>query len=525
MFVASGDGASRLWLRSLGTTTAQPLAGTEGAAFPFWSPDGNAIGFFAGNALQRLALGGGAPQTLVPVTAARGGTWSTNGVIVFAPNVGSPLMRVTATGGATAAVTTLGAEQASHRWPYLLPDGRRFLFYVMGGSDTAGIYLGGLDGSASTRLTPADSSGVYLPSGWLLWVRAGTLVGQRLDVEQMRLLGQPMTLADGVAVDVAFRPAVSIAATGLVAYRAEAGSQRQLTWVDRSGASRGIVGDADGSFSYPRVSHDGRRVVVARTVRGNTDLWLLDGARTSRFTFDAAIDEYPVWSSDGTRIVFRSNRGRAGDIYEKLTSGAGVENRLVSSNQIKNPSHWSADGRFLLYQSNDPQSGGDLWIAPMMDARTPTVFLKTPFRELSAVFSPDGRWVAYHSNESGRPEIYVRPSILPGATDSTGAAGGQWQVSTSGGIHPAWRPDGKELYYLNPEGAMMAVPISGAGPTVEPGVPEMLFPTRIYGGGVDAQQGRQYDVAPDGRFLINMVLDNTVAPITLIQNWNPEGED
>ena len=255
-------------------------------------------------------------------------------------------MRVSATGGARGRGDDARPAADGPRAPHFLPDGRRFLFYVRGAPDTAGIYLGALDGSAPTRLTPADSAGVYLPAGrwceefvegWLLWVRAGTLVAQRLDVAKGALTGEPVTLADGVAVDTRYRSAVSVAATGLVAYRTGAGSQRQLTWVDRSGTARGTVGDPDATLSNPRVSPDGRRVAVARTVQGNTDLWLLDGARTSRFTFDAARDIRPVWSPDGTRIVFRSNRTGAGDLYQKLTSGAGTEERLVASDQVKIP--------------------------------------------------------------------------------------------------------------------------------------------------------------------------------------------
>jgi Tol biopolymer transport system component len=265
-------------------------------------------------------------------------------------------------------------------------------------------------------------------------------------------------------------------------------------------------------------------VVVSRTVQGNPDLWLLDGARTSRLTFDAAGDDRGVWSPDGTRIVFRSTREGARDIYQMLANGAGGAERLVGSDQDMAPSSWSRDGRFLLYLSNDPQTNADLWVVPMVGDRTPSVFLKTPFREAYAAFSPDGRWVAYHSNESGRYEIYVRPFVPPGET-GTPAVAGQWQISTAGGVHAVWRPDGKELYYLNPAGEMMAAPIAAVGDALEPGAPVVLFPTHIVDGGSDTQGGWQYDVAPDGRFLINMELDDAAAaPITLIQNWNPEAK-
>jgi Tol biopolymer transport system component len=332
-----------------------------------------------------------------------------------------------------------------------------------------------------------------------------------------------VTVADGVAVD-ALRSAVSVAATGLVAYRTGGGGERQLTWVDRSGTARGTVGDPDATIRDPRVSPDGHRVAVTRTVQGNMDLWLLDGARTSRLTFDAAPDWFPVWSPDGTRIAFRSQRTGAADLYQKVTSGAGAEERLVASDLGKTPFSWSADGRFLLYMSNDPQSNGDLWVVPMVGDRTPAVFLKTPFREAFPAFSPDGRWVAYMSNESGRMEIYVRPFVPPSRDASADKPGGQWQVSTAGGISPAWRPDGKELYYLNPAGAMMAAPVTVTGATFTPGAPVALFPTHMYGGGVDVQQGRQYDVAPDGRFLITTELESSAAPITLIQNWTPDAK-
>ena len=315
------------------------------------------------------------------------------------------------------AVTKLD-RQTSHRFPYFLPDGRQFLFYAQGTPETAGIYLGSLDSAETRRLTAADTAGVYLSSGWLLWVRAGTLVAQRLDLERKALTGDPVTLADPVAFDAtSAASAVSVSAAGLVAYRAGGANRRQLAWFDRSGKALGTMGAPDeNSLTAPRVSPDGRRVAVYRTVQGNTDIWLLDGTRTSRFTFDAALDRFPIWSPDGSRIVFDSNRKGHRDLYQKPSSGAGTEELLVESPQDKVATDWSADGRFILYHSIDPQTGRDLWVLPLEGDRKPWVFLKTSFDERNGQFSPDGRWVAYMSNESGRLEIYIRPFAAPAAS-------------------------------------------------------------------------------------------------------------
>jgi Tol biopolymer transport system component len=519
VFVATGeDGRSRLWLRSLAATSAQPLAGTEQATSPFWSPDGRALGFFAAGALKRLELGGGAPQTLARVSLSRGGDWGADGTVVFS-DFGGPLLRVAATGGEVSPVTTLGPRQATHAYPHLLPDGRHVLFYVDGGAEP-GIYLAELEGGDPIRLTDADSNGMYLPAGWLVWVRAGTLVAQRLDLAEAKLTGGLLSLAYDVYTLDAGRGVFRVSPAGLIAYRARLQTDdRQLTWVDRAGTVLGTLGDADGSFSNPRVAPDGRRAAVVRRVQGNADLWLLENLRASRFTFDAADDLFPLWSADGSRLVFTSNRAGQLDLYQKLASGA--EEALIPSDDLKYPSSVTADGRFLLYFGGSGQ-GTDLWVLPTAGGAKPTPFLQTPFNERWGAFSPDGRWIAYTSDEAGRDEVYVRPFVPPGEESEAAVKVGQWQVSTAGGRTPLWSPDGRELYYIALDGGMMAAAVSASTTGFAAGTPQLLFATRIAGGGVATGQGRQYDVAPDGRFLINAVVGNAAAsPITLIQNWNP----
>jgi serine/threonine protein kinase len=524
VFLASGEGTQRLWLRPLDVLTTQPLAGTEGASDPFWSPDNRSVGFFADGKLKRIDIGGGSPQVLADAVP-RGGAWSPDGVILFSRSTTSPLFRVKASGGDATPVTTLD-RQSSHRFPQFLPGGRQFLFYAQGPPQTGGIYIGSLDSTETKRLTVSDAAGVYMPPAWLLWVRGSTLVAQQLDLAKLVLSGDPVNVADPVGIDGNVQAsAVSVSATGLLAYRSGNGGRRQLVWFDRSGKALGTMGAPDNTLFTPRLSPDGRRVAAYRILQGNANIWLFDGTRTIRFTFDASLEGYPIWSPDGSRVVFRSNRKGHYDLYQKSSSNAASEEVLLESGQDKLALHWSQDGRFLLYQSFDPQTDWDLWVLPMEGDRKPWPFLKTNFAEGSGQFSPDGRWVAYNSNESGRDEIYVRPFLAPATASAADRSAGQWQVSTAGGIYPAWRPDGKELYYIAPDGKLLAAAITVNRGTLEPpGAPVALFQTRIYGG-PNSQVQRQYDVSNDGRFLINSVLeDNNAAPITLLQNWKLPGK-
>jgi Tol biopolymer transport system component len=523
VFVAKSDGARRLWLRSLGKSTALPITGTEGASDPFWSPDSRSIAFFTTDSLKRLDLDGGQPLTLAPVSGGPDfGSWSNKGVILFSSSTVEPFFRVAASGGATTVLPRLGKNAVGNFFPLFLPDGQHFVFLT---NDTRADapYLSSLDGGAAVRLTSdsvllGQAAMAYLPSGWLLRIRGGTLVGQRLDVANGALIGEAVTLADGVL-------SVSASATGLVAYRVGGSAQRQLTWVDRSGALRGTLGPPDGSLYAPRVSPDGRQVAFSRDTQGKPDIWLQDDARASRMTFGSGTSTFSVWSPEGLRLAFLSGDGTTFGLYQRPTNGAQAQESLLLSQKAQYPTSWSADGRYLLYFSFDPGPNPDLWVLQMTGTRKPFAFLQSSFTKVWGQFSPDGRWVAYESNESGRFEIYVRRFVVPGnVVDSTAAQAGQWQVSTAGGVSPTWRADGKELFYVDPAGMMMAAPITDTGSTVVPGTPVVLFQTSVLGGGIDNGQGRQYDVAPDGRFMINRVLDSTAAPITLIQNWNPEAK-
>jgi Tol biopolymer transport system component len=518
-FVADDNGAQRLWVRQLNSVGAHSLPGTDGADWPFWSPDSRSIGFFANGRLKRIDIDGGAPQILADAASARGGTWNQDGVILFSANTTAPLSRIPATGGTPEVVTHLEQGQGSHRFPQFLPDGHHFLFeYFLVSSDRSGIYIGSLDDTSIKRLlTASDTNALWAPPGWLLFMQQGTLRAQALDISRGALTGNPVTVADSVSFDGSNSSwgGFSASATGMVAYRSSAGSRTQLTWFDRTGKMQGRVGEPDeNSLSFPEVSPDGRRVAVTRTVQGNADVWLLDVLRgtATRFTFDAALDTRPLWSLDGTLIVFNSNRKNNLDLYSKPSSGAGVEQLLIDSPNIKVPYSWSADGHFLLYGEDSPKTGYDLWALPMQGDRKPIPVVNSPFPERDGQFSPDGRWVAYDSNESGRSEIYVVP-FPPG--------GGKWQVSTAGGAMPRWRHDGKELFFISPDTQMMAASVSTSGTSFEATQPIALFQAHTIVGGPNTNNKHQYAVSADGRFLINVAADPTIAPITLILNWQP----
>ena len=528
-FVATAEGKSRLWVRPLEDLTAHLLTGTEGASFPFWKPDGKAIGFFAGDKLKRIDIGGGTPQVLTDAPVPRGGTWSRDGFIVFAPSAFGPLMRVVENGGIAVATTRFAAGDGSHRWPQMLPDGRHFLFFMsFGRSDARGVYVGTLDGGELTRVLSAETAAVFAPPGTLLVVQQGVLVALRFDPERGIVSGQPIPVAQGVGTDPGVaRGAFSVSASGVLAHRASGAQRRQLVWVDRAGSELGAETSPDeNALGNPELTLDGKRIAVQRAVQGNVDVWLIDVGRgvPNRYTFDSGADGDPVWSPDGSRVVFRSSRKLVNDLFEMPSNIVGAEGSLLETAEPKVPLHWSHDGSVLIYASQNPKTGSDLWALSLhSDPRPSTIAGKTDpvvqtiYDEWGGQFSPDGRWVAYESNESGLFEVYVRKFPDPVL---------QRRVSIAGGTQPRWRPDGKELFYVAPDTRLMAVPIKMGRdkPTLDVGTPVPLFPTRLASGsGISTVIGMrpQYAVAADGRFLMNVTLDaGAASPITVVLNWD-----
>jgi serine/threonine protein kinase len=515
-FVAISPGDRKLlWVRPLDSVESRSLAGSEDASYPFWSPDSRFIGFFAHGKLKRLDLSGGPPQTLCDASAGRGAAWSPDGTIVFTPTQAEGLYGIPAAGGAVAPVTTLDPshQENSHRWPSFLPDGRRFLYWTRSRPPSSGIYVGSLDSRQSSRVVSAAGMGVFIPPDQLLFERDGSLLAQTFDLRSAKVRGEPVRVAESVGhgSPPGYAP-FSISDRGVLAYVPGVISQRELVWLDRSGKVLGTIGGPGGYLS-PSLSPDEKRVAVG--VRdpqsGTLDIWLTDLARnlSSRFTFSQATGARSIWSPDGSRIAFVSSREGFGDIYEKSSSGAGQERIIFRSNQDKFLTDWSLDGRFLVFHSPGPKTGWDVWVVPMTGDRKAMTFAQTEFSEVQGQLSPDVRWMAYASDESGRMEVYVQP--FP-------ASGGKWQVSTGGGSQPRWRRDGKELFYISADKRLMAVEVK-TDATFEAGVAKALFGTRFLLAA--APHLISYAVAGDGqRFLVTRLVEEEPAiPITVVLNW------
>jgi len=509
--VADKQGQNLLWIRSLDTLDAQALAGTEGATSPFWSPDDRFVGFFADGKLKKIDISGGAPVVLCDAPDNRGGAWSSAGVILFSVGL-SGLQRVPAAGGVPTLATMLAEGETGHTRPQFLPDQRHFLFSPYSTSQERTIYAGSLDSSDRVRLLESESGLYYYSAGHLLFLRETTLMAQPFDSERLMLAGEAFPIADQIRV-LGAANFFAASEAGVLVYQTGTGTAAsvQLRWFDRAGKEVALLGGRGDSFSV-ELSPDGTRAAIniRDRPRNTLDVWLYDvsrGVRT-RLTFDPGREGATVWSPDGTRVAFDSDRAGPLHLYWKPSSGIGAEEPIPGSESAGRTYSWSADGRYLLFQTRASGAPNQqLWALPLAGDRKPFPFLQTPFDATRARFSPDSRWVAYTSRESGREEVYVVP--FP-------KADGRWQVSTAGGSWSRWRRDGKELFYLAPDNTLMAAAVDGENATFQVRAVRPLFNAPL-----DLDENLYpYDVSPDGqRFLMVTLAESSSTPITVVTNW------
>jgi eukaryotic-like serine/threonine-protein kinase len=516
-FTASvGGKTDQIWIRRFDALEPKELSGTDRAESPFWSPDSRFIGFFADGKLKITEVSGGPVQTLcaAPTTNA-GGTWNRDGVIVFG-GLGSPLQRVSSEGGVPVGVTALdrARSERAHQWPQFLPDSRHFLYLSLTEkTEDRAIYLGSLDSGETALLTKSVSMATFSPSGHLLYLLEHALVAQPFDAKRLRLTGDAKPIAESVILAANGRAAFSISETGILAYRAGASALSQLAWFNREGKQIGTIGDP-AAYSSIELSPDRKRASVCVTNQASDDIWLQDLTRPSkmRFTFNAAAFN-SIWSPDARTLAFNSGRKGTLNLYRNTSTGAGSESVLIEDSYAKNPNSWSPDGKFILYGANNPMTGNDLFVLRLNGNAKPFPFLNTSFNESMGQFSPDGRWVAYVSNETGKAQVYVAP--FPGP-------GGKWLISTTDtGIAPRWRSDGSEIFYVDwPNRKLMAASVNAKGSVFEVGTVTGLFEVRATQGPYPWYSGYPYDVSADGQqFLIVTTPDLVETPITVVLNW------
>jgi serine/threonine protein kinase len=520
-FTARDDkGKSLLYVRSLAFLTAQSLAGTEDGMLPFWSPDSREIGFFAGGKLKKISASGGPPQNLCDATNGRGGAWNREGTILFAPSASTPLWRVSASGGTPEPASKFDVSQGenSHRYASFLPDGKHFLFWARSshGAQAHQLYVGELGSLQAKPLMKSPSMAVYA-SGHLLFMRDQTLMAQPFNPRRMELTGDPVPIAEHVATNLGTSlPLFSVSETGTLVYHSgeSIGSWNPL-WMNRDGKQIGSITQSD-FYVGPVLSPDGTRLAVEifSGTQSTGDIWIFDLARgtNTRLTFGPASQISPLWTPDGKTIFYASNPKGVSHIYAKAADGSGAERLVLETNDISEfPDSFSPDGRYLSYTRRPKgQIPYHIWVLPLFGDGKPFPIVQTNFDDGYSQISPDGKWMAYQTNESGRREIYI--TAFPGG-------GAKWQVSTGGGTSAKWRRDGKEIFFLDPADKIVAVDVNASGGAVQLGVPHELFQTV----GIQREYG-PFDVTADGKkFLVNSGnLKEGTEPMTLVLNWPAE---
>ena len=511
-FTAIGtDGKTNLWVRPMNAAEARILPDTLDAIFPFWSPDSRSLGFFANGKLRTIELNGTTAQTLCDAQLGRGGAWSSIGVIVFSPSPIGPLLQISANGGSPTPLTKLDmAQYSSHRWPFILPDGKHFLYFAMHHDPSRvannGIYYASLDGRDNRLLIHTQSNGIYA-AGFLLFSRGDQLMAQPFNPNQGMLSGEPQTVSSGVLNDVStWHTSATATNSGLLAFGSGSSGGVQLVWIDRSGKPVTVAADNLQNLQFARLSPQGDRVALTID-SGTNDVWSLDLARgvSTRLTFGPTGNTFPAWSPDGKWIAYSSLRLNGSGIYRRLADGSGSDELLIPSTDgiLYSPDDWSRDGKTLVFSPNPvTQSGDGIWVVSLDGDRKPRQIIA---HGASAAISPDGKWLAYSSTESGRQEIYVQ---------AFGGGQGKWQVSPNLGQVPHWSADGKELFYYDGNQSLVAVPVKEVGGALEFGAPQTIVNQWTI------LTTPFFSVHPDGkRVLMERVAQQVSQPITVVTNF------
>jgi Tol biopolymer transport system component/tRNA A-37 threonylcarbamoyl transferase component Bud32 len=516
-FVANQNRVPMLWVRSLDGNESRALPGTENATNPFWSPDGRSIGFFADGKVKRIDLDGGRPLVMADAANGRGGTWNSDGVILFSPGVSNPIMRVSIRGGPAERATepNTGGSGPDHRWPQFLPDGKRFLFSsTLGAAETRGIFIGSLDKTTPVRVLAASAGG-FAPPDRLFSTRQGVLEAYNFNPDTGMVNGDPVTIAQGFLGGPA---AVAASATGVLAYRAGSVQRRQLVWVDRKGNMLRAIGEPDtGNNGSPELSPDEQSAVVFSGRSGDNDIWVIELARglLRRITDGPPADAHPTWDPDGEHVIFNTSRfpGHGTQGRQSITGGP-AEPLFATGDPRGVVLSWTRDRTYALLRRENLKTNADLIAVSTSDLKE-IVVVQSPYDELEGQFSPDGKWVAFVSSDSGRPEVFVQS--FPEARART-------QISTGGGTQVRWSADGKEIFYLAPDGKLMAAAVALGGATPDVKLPVALFQTYLATGTNVVGNKPQYAVARDGRFLLNAAIESPSAPIVVAFNWTKKSK-